>query len=327
MKSLNEWLESSDDEGNNSRAGSRRGSLARSEGSPAASIPQSMDSPTMARRGPKQLAIKTPAAAVGSAGLTTADSRRQQEAEERRRKQEEMRDKMRELVGEAVVDRIEAQVRKVNESDDSNSTFSSTQNLQMPASLPPVVPPSARSSQEVPQGGLRRVPPPLETTNLGGVMNSGQFNPRSSFSGTSDQHQQQMLGAVEVVDVMLADRGTQTVSNAECQTDPDFGAVNCAGCYRDRYGHPPPTNRCPHGVPGYAAGDDGQQADPIFAAMLAGHSASRGYGPSAGALNYGRPLMPSSTSAALWQAQLRTIQQTIDMCISKYNLPAAPAAR
>jgi hypothetical protein len=309
MKSLNDWLASSDEEDNSSQRGSRRGSQTRSDASPGASIPQSMDSPTAIRR--KQKA-PFPKASPGQSSGAAGDTRRQQEAEERRRRQEEMREKMRGLVGEAVVDRIEAQVRRVNDSDDSNTSgFSSAHNLQMPASLPPVVPTSARSSQEVPQGALKRPSQTLDPAVFGSVVASGQFNPRASIDASLLQQQQHM----EVVEIMLADRGTQTVSSVECQTDPDFGAGNCAGCYYDRYGHAPPTNRCPHGAPGFSGADEAQP-DPIFAAMFA----------RAGSIA-GRPAgvpVQSSASAALWQAQLRAIQQTIDMCISKYNLPAVP---
>jgi hypothetical protein len=182
------------------------------------------------------------------------------------------------------------------------------------SALPPVAPNSTRASVDFgSRGGLRR--------------------------GSIPDH-------MEEVDVMLADRGTQTVEHATCQTDPDPRVLQCTMCYEDYYGHTPDGVGCPHGGGGTQVGCSGggvgggvamYGSDPVFAALVDRYHQTpfaallgRGYqAPTEGGGGRGRQptaggLANAITSTALLREQLSCVQSTIDMLISRYNLPPPP---
>lgn len=157
---------------------------------------------------------------------------------------------------------------------------------------------------------------------------------------------------MEEVDVMLADRGTQTIENASCQTDPDPRVLQCHQCYVDYYGHTPEYAGCTHSgvgsgnyVGGGGGGGHGQQqqmygTDPIFASLMYRFHNNGGGGAQQSPHGFSQPfrssggsgapsqaaggLMNAITTTSLLREQLSSVQGTIDMLISRYNLPPPP---
>lgn len=297
MKSASEWLASSDEEDvvrkkptPQKPSGIRRKSRSPSPNIQPLSIPES-DSPNMAR-------------------ARDAAAARQREADERRRKQEELRERMKATLGTDVVDAI---------------TTTATADRKLP--------PSVFTSEDSTASG----------THPAGVMSSayasGVLPPTGGGAGLRSSEELKRRSNVpdhlEEVDIMLADRGTQTVEHSECQTDPEPRVLHCGQCYYDYYGHAPELPTCPHGSDylhgaannaySYASAAGG--GDPIFAALMQRASAPRRvaaapYGKDAAGPQGG--LFGAVQCASLLKEQLNAVQASIDMLISRYNLPPPP---
>lgn len=314
MKSASEWLASSDDEDSVASGPARKPSTPKPktlgirrksrtpEHSPAAqtlAIPES-DSPT--------------APSSKNVLSHTGHSIRLQEAEERRRKQEELRERMKATLGATTVQAVaesaalaamkKTHAQATNVSDDS---FSSAAGVHISSSaLPPVVP-STRNSFDFGRARRTSIPDHLEE-----------------------------------VDVMLADRGTQTIENVSCQTDPDPRVLQCYHCYMEYYGHIPEYAGCSHGAGIGGSGGGGLSpsslgdgglygSDPVFASLMYRYSNQQApmgnkhhHRGGAAPGRSGDGLTNAITSTALLREQLSGVQATIDMLISRYNLPPPP---
>lgn len=323
MKSLDDWLASSDEESTKAAPQNRRPSnkgLAPRRQSRTPSphqtslMPLESESPTMATSSrPRNQ-------------TTAGTSTRAAEAEERRRRQEEMRQKMKATLGDQVVDRIvtAAAPPPLRKSDDyANDSFTSSGTGSM---LPPRG--GGGGGKNADAAGKM-----MMSSRRASVLQSGSFLPEN----------------MEEVEVLLADRGTQTVDHASCQTDPAPDVLQCPGCYHDYYGHMPSEVRCPHGVIGRGGGGGGSSGDPIFDLLRFG----------SGNNNKGVQCLPSSShqrgaigmlprpyseggidnyngggnsnshnnmfaSMGTLRDQLTFVQSSLDALISRYNLPPPP---
>lgn len=304
MKSATEWLASSDDDSVAS-ASARKPPTPRPK---TLSVRRKSSTPEPS---PSTQSLTIPESESPKHGASTALSARQQEAAERRRKQDELRERMKATLGATTVQAVAESAAAAAMKKMQSGPFTSDESFTSAGLLPPVVP-STRNSFDF--GRARR--------------------------GSIPDH-------MEEVDVMLADRGTQTIENASCQTDPDPRVLQCHNCYVDYYGHVPEYAGCSHSgaggavppMPGGAATQYG--TDPVFASLMYRYQQLNGggaYQPQhSGGNPYSRqqvpsPLLPNSaagvmnaiTSTALLREQLSSVQTTIDMLISRYNLPPPP---
>jgi hypothetical protein len=116
--------------------------------------------------------------------------------------------------------------------------------------------------------------------------------------------------------VMVVNRGCQTATEVQCQTDPDPHAVSCPMCYEAWFGHPPPTApSCAHGFANVQPGMNFQPLRPMGAAGTMA-AAGMAYAP--------RPAAQPQVSATAYQLQIDNIQRQVDNIIHKYNLPGLP---
>jgi hypothetical protein len=133
--------------------------------------------------------------------------------------------------------------------------------------------------------------------------------------------------------IMVANRGTQTACEVECQTDPDPHSVSCPMCYSAYYGHAPvPSPLCgdQHApAPVYQFGGlHGQAFQPVHPAMqgLSGLATARAlaFGGFNGTVPYAAAGPPRLVPAHVYQQQLEAIQRRVEVLIQKHNLPAMP---
>ena len=95
------------------------------------------------------------------------------------------------------------------------------------STLPPTAPPL------VPAKGPRAPASPSRTARPGVVAAAPEQHVASEDSDGGG-------GGGHYVDVLLADRGTQTMTEGTTQTDPDPHVLTCGSCYGKYFGHPPP---------------------------------------------------------------------------------------
>jgi hypothetical protein len=299
MKSATEWLASSDDD--SIASGPAR--------KPATPRPKNLGvrrkSQTPDRSPTTQSIVIPESESPKHAASSTAPSARFQEAAERRRKQEELRERMKATLGANTVQAVAESAAIAAAKRLQSGPFTSDESFTSGGLLPPVVP-SMRNSFDLGTRGGRR--------------------------GSIPEH-------LEEVDVMLADRGTQTIENVSCQTDPDPRVLQCHQCYVDYYGHVPEYAGCTHSSspslpgPSQHGGPLMYGTDPVFASLMYRYN-SAGVPPqqylAAQQQLRGAPaaaaggLMNAITSTALLREQLSSVQGTIDMLISRYNLPPPP---
>lgn len=176
------------------------------------------------------------------------------------------------------------------------------------STLPPTAP-SAKHADQLRQSGSSPGPgakPP--TAPHGGH--------RSSFSMHGGHTP---FDEDDYFEVMVADRGTQTVTEVQTQTDPVL-SLPCDTCYHATYGHPPPSYGCPHSQ-GDPRWQGGLQYPPAAAFMqpppmrrmsvLPTAAPVAGVGYAAGA---GGAFSPAQLQG--WLTRLETMKKSIDVALT-----------
>ena len=138
------------------------------------------------------------------------------------------------------------------------------------------------------------------------------------------------MGADDV-EVMVADRGTQTAVEISTQTDPDAHTVSCPMCYEAFFGHPPPEDGCLHMPPAhafpaaaYAAAGVPGVVPPVPLPFQPLRHPPVGSGLGVGLFRGVPHLYQSPSTTAAYQLQIDAILSQIDGIISKHNLPPMP---
>lgn len=118
---------------------------------------------------------------------------------------------------------------------------------------------------------------------------------------------------MEEIIVMVADRGTQTLTDTSCQTDPDMHSMSCPMCYTSYFGHPPLVDGCVHTteMPPWLPFQPSRWDVGIY---------HRGMAP----MPTNSSVRSSGSSVAAYQMQIDAIQQQINSIISRHNLPKMP---
>jgi hypothetical protein len=252
----------------------------------------------------------SPSPSVGQSPKAAARIQRMQEVAERKKRLEEIDKRMAETLGTSVVETVTAKVNEAQQkqlqASTSSPAYSDDWETSNPVSgrnpnlgLPPTAPPFGGDTP----------PKRLDPSALkDGTFNAAHYGPRGSFHNPRDS---------EDYGIMVCDRGCQTTTTVEVQTDPEPHVVHCERCYSAYYGHPPtrcelcgetdfPTRSIGTGIGGsYGHGYGGA------------NNAHRGYSRS------GPPPTQVRSVAAL-KAQLSFVQSTVDSIIAKYNLPPPP---
>lgn len=250
----------------------------------------------------------SPSPSVGQSPKASARIQRMQEVAERKKRLEEIDKRMAETLGATVVETVTAKVNEAQQkqlqASTSSPAYSDDWETSNPVSgrnpnlgLPPTAPPFGGDTPP------KRLDP--------SVLKDGNFNAahygghRGSFHNPRDS---------EDYGIMVCDRGCQTTTTVEVQTDPEPHVVHCERCYSAYYGHPPTRNElC---------------GETDFPSRSVGVSSYLGYNSSAARGSYapsrtGQPPLQVRSVAAL-KAQLSFVQSTVDSIIAKYNLPPPP---
>jgi hypothetical protein len=229
---------------------------------------------------------------------------------------------MKNVLGEAAVEKVAAAVQSANVRESVQSSMSGYSNdfeasptQSLPANLPPL----------------------------------------AGRDGTSRQLMPNMR--LEEVETTVVDRGCQTICEVECQTDPDPVVTSCAMCYKEQYGHTHTSffgcghmgGHGQHGGTAMIAGDPSferllQRAELIGTAASMGarpvhpsyppynnhnhhqHQQSAPYYAAAGPPLPQNHAYPSAhqNGGAGWKEQLGFLEGSIDLLINRYNLPPPP---
>jgi hypothetical protein len=323
MRSARQWLESSGSD----------------EGERSAGAVESPSSSSL----PMASATVTPSTAVDDARL-----RRQQEAEERRRKAAELREKMQQTLGADAVAAIAskpspppapaAPATEPIPSAESPVSIKRKKSIQRVPGTGPAAQPAAKPSlkdkiksvfdsytSEDTAANTPLVPP---------MPASGSLPPTAPVVRPLNVDAVSAALADDEAVIMVANRGTQTACEVECQTDPDPHSVSCPMCYSAYYGHAPvPSPLCgdQHApAPIYQFGGvHGQAFQPLHPAMqgLSGLATARAlaFGGFNGTVPYAAAAGPPRlVPAHVYQQQLEAIQRRVEVLIQKHNLPAMP---
>lgn len=132
----------------------------------------------------------------------------------------------------------------------------------------------------------------------------------------------------EVV-IMVANRGTQTATEVEVQTDPEPHTLSCHMCYHAYYGHvamvTPPCGGGPHhsAAPVYQFSSGGGVGfQPVHSLSLGLGSLGSGLRGVASSGAFPSPYgSVKPVPSQVYQHQLDTIQRRIEQIIQKHNLP------